>query len=154
MAYLVLVIAQTVVLPLISGVLELVVQGGDPILVFGRWFLFWGVGTRLLVAGISQVLRPGFTAGLLGATDASTEQLVQELGIANALVGAVAMLAATVLPDWQVPVAIIGGGFLGLAGLRHVTKPGKELREQVATWTDLVVGGAMVIFVGASLAGG
>jgi hypothetical protein len=149
--YIALVVAQTVVLPAVSGAIELALQGGDPVLVFGRWFLFWGVGTRLFVAGISQIARPGFTSGLLGIAGAGTNQLVQELGFSNVIVGAVAILAAAFVPDWQVPAAIIGGTFLGLAGVRHVAKRGMERAELVATWTDLIVGAAMVIFVAANL---
>ena len=153
--YIVLVLAQTVVLPLVSGFVELALQGGDdPIHVFGRWFLFWGVGTRLLVAGLSQIVRPGFTAALLGIGDPDANQLVQELGYMNAIVGAVAVVAAAAVPGWQVPLAIIGGGYLGLAGLRHVAKRGVETAELVATWTDLVVAAAMAVFLIGSLTHG
>ena len=55
MGYFIVVIGQTVVLPVVSGIIELVAVGGDPVLVFGKWWVFWGVGTRLLSAGIAQV---------------------------------------------------------------------------------------------------
>lgn len=153
--YIVLVVAQTVVLPIISTLLDLVVNGGDPVAVAGRWFLLWAVGTRLLVAGLSQALRPGFTSReILGITSTDAEQLVQELGFSNLIVGAVAIVAATLASDWQVPMAIVGGGFLGLAGLRHVTKPGLGTNELVATWTDLLVAAVMVAFVASSLVSG
>ena len=60
--YFVLVILQTVVLPIVSGVIELATVGGDPVLVFGKWWVFWGVGTRLLVAGIVPI-RPAPSTG-------------------------------------------------------------------------------------------
>lgn len=60
MGYAVLVIAQRIVLPLVSGAIQLVVvAGGDPILVFGSWWVFWGVGTRLLLAGLAQLSGKG-----------------------------------------------------------------------------------------------
>ena len=146
--YIVLVIGQTVVLPFVSTVVELLARGGDPVTVGGRWFLFWGVGTRLLVAGLSQSVRPEFTSReilVISAPDA--RQLVQELGYSNLIVGAIAIVAAALVPAWRVPVAIIGGAFLGLAGLRHVTKRGLGMNERVATWTDLLVASVMVVFV-------
>jgi len=150
--YVTLVLAQTVVLPIASAAIELVVSGGDPILVTGRWFLFWGVGSRLLVAGLSQVVRPAFTAQrILGNAGDGANQVVQELGFSNLVVGLVALIAASLVRDWTVPIAIVGGGFLGLAGLRHVAKPNLERNELVATWTDLLVAVAMVILVARSV---
>ncbi len=146
--YIALVLTQTLILPVASAIVELVAIGGDSIGVFGRWFLFWGVGTRLFVAGLSQIARPGFTTGaILGHEDEGAAQVVQELGFTNASVGLVAMIAATFAPEWTVPTAIIGGAFLGLAGLRHVTKRGLSRAELVATWTDLIVGAVMAIYV-------
>lgn len=37
-----------------------------------------------------------------------------------------------------------GAPFLLLAGLVHVRKPGKSAQESLATWTDLVVGVAVL----------
>ena len=61
MGYFILVIAQTAVFPIVSGIVELAVFGGDPIQVFGKWWVFWGVGTRLLGLTAQAVLaaRPG-----------------------------------------------------------------------------------------------
>lgn len=51
------------------------------LVVFGIWWAFWGVGIRLLVAGISQLVNPGRTAqGILGGKDAGAELVVHELG--------------------------------------------------------------------------
>ncbi|MBF4550700.1 hypothetical protein [Pseudoclavibacter sp. VKM Ac-2888] len=66
--YALLVILQTVVLPLIFGGVHLGVAGGNPAIVFGIWFAFWGVGIRLIVAGISQLTNPRRTTQtILGA---------------------------------------------------------------------------------------
>jgi hypothetical protein len=145
--YIVVVLLQTVVLPIISGAIELVMIGGDGALVVGRWFLFWGVGTRLLLAGAVQVLRPAFTTrNVLGGTDAGSLLIVQELGAANLAMGVVAVIGAFV-PGWAAAAAIPGGLFLGQAGLRHIAKPDKGQEERVATWTDLVVAAMMALFV-------
>ncbi len=93
--YIVLVLLQTLILPAVSGGLQLALHGGDPFAVFIAWWAFWGVGTRLLVAGFSQLANPGRTAhGILGIEDSGADQIVHELGYANLSMGLVAMAAA------------------------------------------------------------
>lgn len=144
MGYVVLVIAQTVALPIISGVIELVIAGGDPLLTFGKWWVFWGVGTRLLVAGIAQLSGKGPTSAILGATapNVQVQQLTRELGTANIGMGLAGLLAH--VPGWALPAGLAGGIFLLLAGAMHVTKKNKNAKESLATWTDLIVGAAVV----------
>lgn len=143
--YIALVLLQTLILPLISGGIHLAVSGGDPAVVFGIWWAFWGVGSRLLVAGISQVVNPARTAqGILGIEDAGAELVVHELGYANLSMGLIAMVSAGAAlcgadGVWGIVGAAPGAVFLGLAGLRHVAKRGKNRDETVATWTDLLV---------------
>ena len=148
--YLIMVIGLMVVLPIVSIVVELVLSGGsaDPVFVVGKWFLFWGAGIRLLIAGISQSIRPGFTAeNILGSTtsDSGVNQIVQELGFANLGFGLVATIGAW-LSGWQVAAAIGPGLFLLLAGIRHLPKKGKNTKEWIATLTDLLVGAILVAF--------
>jgi hypothetical protein len=145
--YIILVLLQTVVLPIVSGSIQLAVTHIDPITAYGMWFLFWGIGTRLLVAGVSQVVRPAFTAvNILGSPNPGAEQIVQELGFANLAIGIGAIVAAF-LGDWGVLVAGVGGLFLGLAGFRHLPKRHPNAKETVATWTDLLLFVLMVIYV-------
>jgi hypothetical protein len=152
--YIAVVLLQTVILPLAFGLGQLAVQGGEPIPVIGSWFLFWGVGTRLLLAGVHQVLKPEYTVqGILGASNADAAHIAQELGFANICMGLAAVVAFA-RPEWWVVGAIPGGLFLLLAGLRHVAKPGKDREELVATWTDLLVGAVMVVLVVWQLANG
>jgi len=143
--YVILVIAQTVALPIISGIVELAVAGGDPVLVFGKWWVFWGVGTRLLVAGIAQVSGKGPTTEILGAAAPTVpeKQLVRELGMANIGMGLAGLLA--LVPGWALPAGLAGGLFLLIAGVMHVPKRGKNAQEALATWTDLVVGLVVVV---------
>jgi hypothetical protein len=145
MGYFILVILQTVALPIISGSIELAVAGGDPILVFGKWWVFWGVGTRLLVAGIVQASGKGPTSAILGAAKPSVQetQLTRELGMANLCIGLAGLLA--LVPGWALPAGLAGGLYLLIAGIMHVPKRGKNAQEQLATWTDLVVGVAVVV---------
>lgn len=145
MGYFILVIAQTVVLPVVSGIAELAVGGGDPVLVFGKWWVFWGVGTRLLVAGIAQVSGKGPTTEILGASAPSIQekQLARELGTANIGMGLAGLLAF--VPGWALSAGLAGGVFLLIAGVLHVAKKGKNPQETLATWTDLVVGVVVVV---------
>lgn len=145
MGYFILVIAQTIVLPIVSGTWELLAVGGDPVLVYGKWWVFWGVGTRLLVAGLAQVSSKCPTAEILGSTTASVaeKQLTRELGTANIGMGLAGLLA--LVPGWALPAGLAGGVFLLLAGLMHVTKKDKGPEEALATWTDLLVGVAVLV---------
>jgi hypothetical protein len=145
MGYFILVIAQTVVFPIVSGIIELAVVGGDPVLVFGKWWVFWGVGTRLLVAGIVQVSGKSPTAAILGSTAPSVQehQLARELGMANIAIGLAGLLS--LVPGWALPAGFAGGIYLLIAGVLHVAKRNKSARESLATWTDLVVGVAVVV---------
>ena len=137
--YIVLVLLQTVILPLVSAAIHWFVVGGNPLLIVGMWWAFWGVGTRLFVAGVSQVANPHMTAKrILGIDAAGAEQLVHELGYADLAMGAVALVAAF-MPGWGLLGALPGALYLGMAGIRHIAKKGKGLNETVATWTDLVV---------------
>lgn len=150
MGYFILVIAQTIALPILSGAIELVLGGGDPVLVFGRWWVFWGVGTRLLVAGIAQLSGKGPTSEILGATAPTMQetQLTRELGMANVGMGLAGLLA--LIPGWALPAGLAGGIFLLIAGVMHLPKKGKNAQESLATWTDLVVG-IVVVILGAYL---
>ncbi|WP_439592064.1 hypothetical protein [Microbacterium sp.] len=145
MIYFVIVLAQTVVLPIVSAVIELATIGGDPVYVFGKWWVFWGVGTRLLLAGVVQMSGKGQTSEILGSTAPTVQetQLTKELGSANVGMGLAGLLA--LVPGWALPAGLAGGVFLLIAGLMHLPKKGKNARESLATWTDLVVGVAVVV---------
>jgi hypothetical protein len=77
-----------------------------------------GIGMRLIMAAISQIFRPSFTASILGLHDEAAEKIVSELGYANLSMGLVAALSV-VAASWTVPAALAGALFLGLAGLKH-----------------------------------
>lgn len=151
MGYFVLVVLQTIVLPIVSGTVELVTVGGGPIDVFGKWWVFWGVGTRLLVAGVAQVSGKGPTTAILGSTAPSVQeqQLARELGTANIAMGLTGLLA--LVPGWALPAGLAGGLFLLIAGIMHVPKRNKNAKETLATWTDLLVGVVVVILAVATL---
>ncbi|MGC3994685.1 MAG: hypothetical protein QM779_11330 [Propionicimonas sp.] len=153
MGYFIGVLLQTVVLPIVFGTVELVMVGGNPIDVYGRWWVFWGVGTRLLVAGTVQLVRPETTAEILGSGDSAPaeHQVTRELATANIGMGLAGLLALA--PAWAAPAGLAGGVFLLAAGLMHIAKKGKNAQESLATWTDLLVGVVTLVFVLHFLAG-
>jgi hypothetical protein len=156
LAYPVIIIVLTVVAPVAHVIVVLAASGwtADPWPVIGSAFVFWAVGIRLLAAGISQILRPGFTSqGILGTKDGSANQIVQELGAANVGMGVIGLIATLWLPAWIPAAALAAGIFLGFAGLRHITKRGKNLREAVATYTDLFVALVLAVYLIATLVG-
>lgn len=155
--YVVMVIVLMVVAPIASTVVELSITGewANAIATIGKWFLFWAVGVRLFVAGISQTVNPAFTAkNILGEKgNTGAVQIVQELGYANLGLGTVGLIAPWIA-GWAVPAAIPAAVFLGLAGARHIVKPNKNGKEWVATLTDLFVASILAVFVISSLVSG
>ena len=137
--------------PLASVVLEALLAGGPPDLLFlvARWFVFWAVGVRLFVAGLKQIFDPAFTAEkIFGIADPSSHRLVTEIGFGNIAIGSLGLLTL-LRSGWIVPAALCGALFLGLAGIKHALNAGRTGRETIAMVSDL----AVAAIVGASAAG-
>jgi len=49
------------VLPLASIAIEAAIHQASMLWLIGKWFVFWGVGARLLLAGVRQYFQPAFT---------------------------------------------------------------------------------------------
>jgi hypothetical protein len=62
--YLAVVVLLMGVLPAVSIVAEAALShgGADLTLLIGKWFVFWSVGVRLILAGLRQTANPSFTA--------------------------------------------------------------------------------------------
>jgi hypothetical protein len=57
--YVVMVIGLMVVFPIASVAIEaLLHQGSDLWMLVGKWFVFWAVGVRLMLAGVRQIAKP------------------------------------------------------------------------------------------------
>src|SRR5665213_50370 len=81
----------------------------DALLLIGKWFVFWGVGARLMLAGLRQIANPAFTAdAIFGVKEKAALTIVQELGFANLSIGLLGALALAGT-EWIVPAAITGG---------------------------------------------
>src|ERR1700710_252230 len=70
------------IFPIISVILDLrSQQGGDLIALAGKWFVFWAIGVRLLLAGLRQAAKPAFTlAAIFHIKNKESEVIVRELG--------------------------------------------------------------------------
>nr|WP_255720633.1 DUF6790 family protein [Acuticoccus kalidii] len=119
---------------------------GDLVVLLGKWFVFWGGGVRLLLAGLSQVMRPAVTSGILGIKDPAAEKVVAELGFANCAIGLVGILSLFV-PGWTAPAGLVSGLFLTAAGVKHARNAERTLRENVAMGTDLFVALMIAIYL-------
>jgi hypothetical protein len=116
----------------------------------GKWFVFWGVGIRLFLAGLRQAVRPGFTAEkIFGLESAKPLVIVQELGFANLSLGLLGLLTIFEAA-WVTPAAIAGGLFYGLAGFRHLFRPGRNRLENIALISDLVLFAVLAFYLAAA----
>ena len=113
----------------------------------GKWFVFWAMGVRLLTAGLRQSTRPRFTAEtILGIKGVEPFILVQELGFANLSMGALGV-STLLVRNWVPPAALVGCLFSGLAGIRHLFRPGRNALENIAMVSDLALSGLMLTYI-------
>jgi len=138
--YLFIVIAFMFVLPVASTAVDWVLSGATFSIVFvGKWFVFWSVGWRLLLAGIKQIVQPSYTAReILGLKGDEALILVRELGFANVSMGALGV-ASLFVPSWQLGAALVGALFYGFAGVNHLRQPHRNRMENIAMVSDLFV---------------
>ena len=139
--YLAAIILLMGALPIASIVIEFVARHGglDLSMLIGKWFVFWSVGVRLILAGLRQTADPAFTAeAILGVRDKSALPIVRELGFANLSIGLIGALAL-IQTQWIVPAAIAGGLFYGLAGIKHLLGTNRNTLENMAMISDLFI---------------
>ena len=146
--YYLVVLLTTVVLPVASIAYDsLRFCGPELTFLIGKWFVFWGIGVRLLIAGLSQLTRPDFTAReILGIEPGSAGPLVAELGTANVGLGLIGVLSLW-QTSWTAPAALAGGLFLAVAGFFHARSRNRTRKETVAMVTDLLVALAAAIYL-------
>lgn len=146
------VILLLVVLPVVSISAEaLLSHHAMRMALVGRWFVFWGIGVRLLLAGIRQVIQPRFTAEkIFGVRDPGSFAIVREVGFSNLSMG---LLGVCTLfrGDWLVPAAVVGGLYYGLAGAGHVFGHDKNAKEYLAMISDGFIFVVLFVFVLKSL---
>lgn len=141
------------VFPIASIVVEALLGHGPlwPAIV-GKWFVFWSVGVRLCLAGLRQMIQPGYTAQVILSLKGDESHLVvRELGAANFAIGLVA-LASIGLASWQPAGALAGGVFYTIAGIGHARKSGRARLQNIAMISDLFVGSVLLAVVVSMLA--
>lgn len=147
--YVVIVLLLCVVLPIGSVVADQAWwhPAAPWLALLGTWFVFWSGGVRLVLAGGRQIVQPRFTAKeIFGLSSDDPLPLVQELGIANLAAGVVAVLSL-VFPAFVLPMAIAGAIFYGAAGIRHLRDAHRNLKQNLAMATDLLVAAALLIYI-------
>jgi hypothetical protein len=146
--YYLVVVLTTLVLPVASIAVDAHrTSGSELTLLIGKWFVFWGIGVRLFIAGLSQLTRPAFTAReILGIEADSAGPLVAELGTANAGLGLVGILSLW-QTGWTPAAALAGGLFLAAAGFTHARARSRTRKETVAMVTDVLVALAAGIYL-------
>jgi hypothetical protein len=149
--YFVFVALFLVVLPVISIVVEALPRGGnaDLMLLIGKWFVFWGVGVRLFLAGVRQVAQPRFTAeNIFQVKDRGALAIVREVGFANLSMGTLGLITLP-KPGFLVAAAIVGGLYYGLAGAGHAARRDKNASEWTALISDVLMFLLLAAFLGA-----
>jgi hypothetical protein len=147
--YLLTIILLMFIFPFASVLLEMLLfkTATGIIFLIGKWFVFWAVGIRLLVSGLRQSTNPKFTAEqIFGIKNNEPLVIVQELGFANLSIG---ILATCVIfnNSWVVPSAIVGGLFYGFAGVKHLTRRDRNLFENSAMISDLLIFTVLLIYL-------
>jgi ABC-type methionine transport system permease subunit len=150
--FILMIVLIMLVLPVTSIVLQRIFgRRATVISLVGKWFVFWGVGIRLLLAGLRQSTNPRFTAKeILGIDDGESLQVVQELGFANLSIGALG-ISSIFNPDWITPGAIAGALFYGLAGIGHVVKKDRNSLENSAMVSDLFLSIVLVTYLSSAV---
>lgn len=150
--YYAVVIAFMFVLPGISIGME--VQGGmllSPAV--AKWYVFWAIGVRLLLAGIRQVTQPRYTAHtILGLRGDDVLFVVRELGFANIAFGVLGTVSLAVA-EWRLAAALAGGLFYSRAGIAHIFQRDRSRLESTAMATDLFAGAVLLTAFTAAMVG-
>jgi len=136
--YIAMVVGLMLIFPVASIAFEAFVhnQGLLDASMVGKWFVFWAVGVRLLIAGLRQIAQPRYTAEtILGIMDPDATVIVRELGFANTAIGS-AGVVSLFLAGWTSPLAVIGTIFYSLAAINHATHKQRSRIQNVAMASD------------------
>lgn len=146
--YVAIVVLTMFALPVGSVLVEHLLRPDAPWLyLIGRWFVVWGVGARLGLAGLRQVAQPAFTARQIFHIEGDDAlPIVRELGVANLAAGVVA-LASLAVSTFVLPAALWAAIFYGAAGLSHVRQKARSANESLAMASDLFMAVVLAIVV-------
>ncbi len=147
--YLFAVVALTFILPALSVLSEWLISKNPPgfLDLLGKWFIFWAVGVRLLMAGFTQIFRPAFTAkNIFHIEHEPSHTIVRELGFANLCFGLIGIVSLFV-PSWRVVSAFGSGLYYGVAGVSHFIKKPASANESLAMASDIFIFLALAFYV-------
>ncbi|MCG7394191.1 hypothetical protein MHY87_14895 [Microvirga sp. ACRRW] len=146
--YLGMITLTMAVLPLLSiGIEYPLTPRGNLVFLVGKWFVFWAVGVRLLLAGLHQIFKPAFTSEtIFRIKDPDARKIVMELGFGNIAIALVA-LVSVYRTEWLTPAAFAGAVFYGLAGLQHLRNSERTGIENMALASDLFVAAIMIFYL-------
>ncbi len=147
--YLFAVLAFSLFLPALSVLSEWLISKNSPdsLALIGKWFIFWAVGIRLLLAGLRQVFNPAFTAKDIFHIDHErSHAIVRELGFANICFGLIGVISLF-LPAWRLVSAFGSGLYYGIAGVNHFVRKSPSANETVAMVSDIFIFLALAIYV-------
>jgi hypothetical protein len=146
--YFLIVLLLMFVAPIGSVYAEHLHSAAPLVALVGKWFVFWSVGVRLLLAGLRQYFQPSFTAKEIFHIEGDgVLLLVRELGIANFCAGVVGILSL-LYPAFVLPIALYAAIFYGIAGFRHIAEKNKSTNENIAMVSDLFVFVVLAGYVG------
>lgn len=140
------------ILPVASILIARGMYPDTPLLpLVGLWFVVWGVGVRLGLAGLRQLLKPEATAqGIFRLSGGGVLVLVRELGTANLAIGIVGLMALAI-PTFVLPAAIYAAIFYAAAGILHLRHADRAVNESIAMVSDLWMALILAVFAGLSL---
>ena len=147
--YLLTVVLLMAVLPVGSILVELLIfkTAATILPLIGKWLVFWAVGVRQFLAGLRQTIRPQFTAEtIFGIKGKDPLPIVQELGFANLSMGVLGIIS---IVDSRLifPSAIVSGLFFGFAGIKHLTRGKRNLNENVAMVSALLLFAVLAVYL-------
>jgi len=135
------------VLPITSIVLDVSANELAWIDALGKWFVFWGVGWRLVTAALRQMVQPSFTAQkIFEIDDPAAQKIVIELGVGNMAIG-IPAVASLYFVEWVPALALAGFIFFGLAGVQHVRNKATTRPEIAAMVSDLALAAVLLVYL-------
>lgn len=104
-----------------------------------KWFVFSGVGLRLLSAGLKQAINPAFTASeIFKVKDQNVFPIVREVGFANISLGIIGVISFF-FSEFRMASSVAGCLYFGLAGCLHLFNKKRSKNEVFAMFSDYFI---------------
>lgn len=104
----------------------------------GKWFIFWTVGIRFLVAGFIQVIRQGRGGSAILLQGDQSGEFGKILGLVKMFLAGLAFLCM-MKESWSLLAAITVGIYVGLAGFQHDFKKPGTAEGWISMIYDMIV---------------